>query len=440
MSASASLSTPRVSIVPGDEGTVTIHVRNSGDIVEAYRFDVLGATAEWATVEPERLSLYPNAAGTAILVLKPPRSPRVPAGEVPFGVRVQPFENPQAVVVPEGMVKVLPFEEIAGELIPTLCRGRLRGRLQVSIENGGNVPITVLLAASDSGQQLRFAHRPAAVEVAPGQTVYANIRIRPRRLLWRGTPHNHAFGVRLAPEDSAPRTLDGTFVQLPLLPAWLLKALALLLALLAALAALWFGLLRPTVRSAAREAAAPAAQAAAKTAVAEQQASAAPQPAAPGASAGPGASGAPAAGAGGGGGAAPQSPPPAAGPGVGPGGLSNDHFSTAINLRTLPGGSATRSFVVPRKKIFWVTDFVVENPQGDEGVVTVNAAGKQVVVIALENFRDQDYHWVTPIRVPARSNVTLSVVCRKPGTPPDSPARTSCAESLYVNGLLRSRG
>jgi len=429
MSASASLSTPRVTIVPGDEGTVTIHVRNISDIVEAYRLDVLGATAEWATVEPDRLSLYPSAAGTATLVLKPPKSPRVPAGEGPVGVRVLPAENPQAVVVPEGTVNVLPFEEITGELIPQVSRGRLRGRLQVSVENGGNVPILVQLAASDPGQQLRFTHRPATVEVAPGQTAYANLKIRPRRLLWRGTPHHHAFGVRLTPEDSAPQTLDGTFIQLPLLSSWLLRALAALLALLALLAALWF-LLRSQVRSAAREAATPVAQQAAQTAVAQQQASAAPQPAAPSASAG-----APA-GAGGGGGG--QSPPPAAAPGIAPGAPSNDQFSTAINLSTSPGGSAVGSFVVPKRRTFWVTDFVVENHQGDEGVVTVSAAGKQVVVIALENFRDQDYHWVTPIKVPATNKVTLSVVCRKPGTPPGSPARTTCVESVYLNGLLRS--
>lgn len=439
MSASASLDRTTVALIPGEEETVTIHVRNSGDVVEAYGFDVLGETAEWATVEPQRISLYPDTVGTATLVLKPPRSARVPAGELPFGVRVLPLENPQAAVVPEGIVSLLPFRELTGELLPRESRGRLRARHEVSVRNMGNVPATVELGAVDSGQQLRFKERPAVVDVAPGQTAYANLGIRFRRLLWRGEPHNHAFYVRLSPAESPPLTLDGTCVQLPLLPSWLLKALAALLALLALLAALWFGLLRPTVRSAAREAADGQVEKAAEAAVAQQLGTGQPPAGQPGGQAAPGAP--PAGGTQAGG---------AQGSGAGSGGAangsvgevsggrpSNDQFSTAISVRTLAGGSAVGTFTVPKRRTFWVTDFVVQNPQGDEGLLTIRAGRSQVVRIALENFRDQDYHWVTPIKVPAESKITMTVVCRKPGRPPSGPAPKTCSELLYLNGLIR---
>jgi hypothetical protein len=439
MSAYASLDRTTVALVPGEEETVTIHVRNAGDVVEAYGFDVVGELAEWATVEPQRISLYPDTAGTATLVLKPPRSARMLAGELPFGVRVLPLENPQAAVVPEGTVSLLPFRELTGELLPRISRGRLRARHEVSVQNMGNVPATVELDAVDSGQQLRIKERPAVLEVAPGQTAYANLGIRFRRLLWRGTPHNHAFYARLTPSESPPQTLDGTCVQAPLLPRWLLRALAALLALLALLAALWFGLLRPTVRSAAREAADEQTQKVAEAAVAQQLATPAPPSGAQGGQRAPGAAG--------GSGAQPApGAPPAGGPagtGGGAGGVvsgppSNDQFSTAISASTRAGGSVVRAFTVPQRKTFWMTDFVVQNPQGDEGLLSIRAGKAQVVRIALENFRDQDYHWVTPIKVPAGSKITMSVVCRKVGTPPSGPTPTTCSELLYLNGVIRS--
>lgn len=60
----------------------------------------------------------------------------------------------------------------------------------------------------------------------------------------------------------------------------------------------------------------------------------------------------------------------------------------------------------------------------------------RVVTYALENFRNQDYHSVTPIRVPAGSRVTLTVVCRQPGTPVGAPTSRTCQEGLYLNGIL----
>ena len=90
---------PTVVVTPGEEATTKLTVRNDSDIVEAYEFEVLGECAQWTTVEPARLSLYPGTAEQVTVVLRPPRSPDVRAGEEPLGIRVLPAEQPQTTVV-----------------------------------------------------------------------------------------------------------------------------------------------------------------------------------------------------------------------------------------------------------------------------------------------------------------------------------------------------
>jgi hypothetical protein len=118
--------------------------------------------------------------------------------------------------------------------------------------------------------------------------------------------------------------------------------------------------------------------------------------------------------------------------GIGQGG----QFATALVLRTNPRATASRSYTVPRNRVLLITDFLVDNPQGDTGTLTVTANDVRVVTYGLENFRNQDYHSVTPIRVPAGARVTLTVTCRRPGTPVGAPAPQTCQEGLYLNGTL----
>src|SRR5262245_15954050 len=109
---------PTVAVTPGQETRTTMTVRNDSDIVEAYTFEVVGECAPWTTVEPVRLSLYPGTSDQVTVVLRPPRSPAVRAGEKPLGVRVLPTERPDSVVVSETIVLVEPFAEQRAELVP----------------------------------------------------------------------------------------------------------------------------------------------------------------------------------------------------------------------------------------------------------------------------------------------------------------------------------
>ncbi|PKT67933.1 hypothetical protein CW362_37765 [Streptomyces populi] len=448
MTTAASLDTTAVTAEPGGRIEVPLQIRNSGSTVEEYRFEVVGPAAAWATVEPTSLSLYPDSTGTAVLALSPPRSSEVPAGDVPFGVRVVPASAPDTTVVPEGVVTVLPFASITGELVPRGFDGAWRGRTDVAVDNHGNTPITVQLAAQGDSSRVRLGLSRETVELLPGAAELSRLTLRPTRRLWRGTPVVHPFQVVVTPAGELPHeavSLDGTYQQNAILPRWLPRALMAAVAAAVALAVLWFALLRPVVRSAAKE-------------ESKKQVAAAMSPS-PGASGGGGAS----AGAGGSGkgqdAAGGGSPSPGAsagstagstgggtggtgggGAGGSGGGAAGDPRSAQVEVKDSAGGDPTAGtvFRVPKDQVLDLTDLVVQNPQGDSGTVVIAAEDRTLLRLALQNFRDQDYHFVTPIAVPAGGRITMTVTCAKVGQPVGAPKPGQCEESVLVGGTLRS--
>ncbi|WP_414719216.1 hydrolytic protein [Streptomyces sp.] len=421
---------PVVTVAPGGIATTGLTLRNDSDIVEAYSLEVVGDCAAWTTVEPARVSLYPGTSETVTIRLEPPRSPEIRAGAMPLAVKVLPAEHPDAVRVPETTVHIEEFHELRTELRPRRRRGWVRGRYRLAVRNEGNTAVRVGFTPGQAGEELTFAFSPAGPKLEPGESVEAGLRVRTGKPVWFGSPVVWPFTVDAAgdrdgsrPDESVHRQpLDAEFVQIPVFPKWLLALLAALLALLLA----WFALVRPSVRSAAKEAAKEAVQPRPTPAGEQGGNGQTPGPGSGGASASPGARG------------------PGQGSGAGgDGGASGDgdtldgqQSSATIDLKTAGGQTRTGTYKVPEKSVFGVTDIVVANFQGDEGVLTITFGDRKITTIALETFRNQDYHWVTPIKIPANDTVTIEVTCAKPGTPATGRRAQDCHEVLNVSGAL----
>ncbi|MEV8442192.1 hydrolytic protein [Actinosynnema sp. NPDC051121] len=416
---------PTVVVTPGSEASTKLTVRNDGDIVEAYEFEVVGECAPWTSVEPARLSLYPGTSEQVTVVLRPPRSSEVRAGEVPLGVRVLPAERPDTAVVSETTVVVEPFFQQHAELVPERRRAWRSARFHVEVRDDGNTPIAVGLVAAEADDQLRVTVPEQPTTAAPGVRVELPVRARVGKVLWFGAPLSWPVRVTATSTDAAAPSaetaqaeeLEGELLQLPVFPKWLLALLALLLALLLA----WLVLVRPAVQSAAREAADDRAEELVE--VGEQQAAASrtQPPQQPGGEQTPG-------------GEQQQGQPGQPGQGNATGG--GEQSSSSIEVRTNTGDQGTGSYVVPAGKVFRVTDLVLANHQGDEGVLTIVFGERTVTTIALETFRNQDYHWVTPIDVPENSAVSATVTCARPGTPASGRQAPNCLQLLNVSGTL----
>lgn len=442
MSLTAHLDAASVTAAPGEETRLPLQVRNSGSTVEEYRFEVVGACATWTTVEPATLSLYPGSSETATVIFQPPRDPSVPAGETPFGIRVVPTSDHAEPVVPEGRVTVSPFMEVTAELVPRGSQGARAGRHKAAVDNRGNAPLTATLSAVAATEQTQVSFTRKELRIEPGRAAFTELRVRSTKRLWRGTPLTHTFQVLVTQavpegeEPPAPVVLDGTYQQQPLLPRWLPRALVLACVLALALVGAWYGLLRPAVKSAAREAITP-------EVIASATASASP-----GKGGGGGASGG---GSGGKDGAPTTAPPTSAAPSPSATGSAKPKpaakppappapTSAQVLVRDAVGGGAESgtALTVADGKTFRLTDIVVQNPQGDAGTVVVRAGGRRILTLALENFRDSDYHFVTPVLVSAGDAVTLTVDCRKVGRPVGAPQPDRCSTSLFLGGTLQS--
>lgn len=209
------LSTTRLKVDPGGQASLTVEIRNRGRTVDQLAVEVRDAAAAWCSVDPPSVNLLPDTTRTVTVGFSPPRSPSVPAGAVPFSLAVRSHEHPDADVLERGTVEVGAYTEYETELSPSLIRAERAAAATLKAVNRGNVPLVLALEADDPETALRFRLSPTTLRVAPGASAEAAVQITPRSTFRSGPPRTRPFRVLATSDESARRTLDGTFVQLP---------------------------------------------------------------------------------------------------------------------------------------------------------------------------------------------------------------------------------
>ena len=248
---------------------------------------------------------------------------------------------------------------------------------------------------------------------------FAKITVSPTKRFWRGQPKTRPFQLYVKPEGGVPITLDGTLLQESVLPPWFLKALLVILGLLVALVLIWLLLLKPSIQSAASEAVA-SPLASLKEDVNEALGNA----------------GLPTMGAGGGATPAPTpeptpAPTPAPGETATPPPPPTASPTAAVLIPGLgnpvDGRLDEKHKSVPVKGTLFVTDLVFSNPNGVGGGIVVLRDGDQLLQLKLDNFRDYDLHFVTPIVFQDGQSLNLSLSC----------SSSPCNPAVFYSGYLR---
>jgi hypothetical protein len=381
MGASVTLDHDHFLVDPGGEVRGQVTVRNTGTVVDQFNLEVLGDAAGWTTIEPASLSLFPGTDGAATFVIRPPRLWSTRPGPLALGVRAASKEDPAGSAVEEATLEVGKFNETSAEVSPRTSHGRLGASHDVPVDNQGNVPVEAAIAGSDPDQVLRFATAAPSTIVEPGAVGITRLRVRPVKRFWRGPPRTRRFQVAVEPVNGKPIALEGVFLQDAILPSWIIPALSALLALAILALFFWFAFLRPAVESAAGQ-----------TAAQVLNSAGIPVPGAPG----------------GGGPSAPGSSPAGAGPGPTDGRLTPPTPITIAAGRTLH-----------------LTDLIFGNPEGASGSLDLVRDGAILIDVRLENFRDLDYHFVTPIVIQAGETLQLNASCA-PG----------CSPSVFYSGFV----
>src|SRR6476646_7204065 len=118
MGAATALPVRDMRVEPGATTTTTMLVRNTGQVVDQFTIDIVGDCAPWTEVTPAIVNLMPGSDVEVTVTFAPARDPLIPAGVVPFGLRVASREDPQGSSVTEGTVDVGAFDDVQVELVP----------------------------------------------------------------------------------------------------------------------------------------------------------------------------------------------------------------------------------------------------------------------------------------------------------------------------------
>ncbi|MGW1556881.1 hydrolase [Streptomyces sp. NPDC002144] len=252
MSLWTSLEPASATVDPGGSARVRLRLRNTGDVVDEYRFEPVGPVAPWTRVEPQSLRLYPGTTGTVELTFAPPRTPDAAAGPNPYAVRITPTEHPEATTVPEGNLTITPFTEVRAELVPPTVKGRFRGRPRLAVDNLGNTKLTASIGGSDNGDQLSYDIHPSNVQIEPGRAAFVKATLKPRRIIWFGSREQHPYTLNVVRSGTNPLPVEGTYLQRGFLPRWLATFFGVFMALGITFVMLWIAY-KPAVNSGATE-------------------------------------------------------------------------------------------------------------------------------------------------------------------------------------------
>lgn len=203
-------------VVPGEEASLDLKVRNTGRTVDRVDFEVAGASGDWTVVEPGSISLLPGAGAAARLVVRPPRDAGVPAGQHVIELRACSAVDASVVAEQRVSVDVAAFDDLRLRMTPPTSRGTTSGLHRVVVENAGNHPVTVSLHGRDreGAGEVAVTLEPPVVELAGGGHAAVTATVVPRHPLQEGPARPLPFVV-VAQADTGETTLEGVMLQEP---------------------------------------------------------------------------------------------------------------------------------------------------------------------------------------------------------------------------------
>lgn len=229
-----------LTVEPGGQTTTVVTVRNLGTIVEGFRLGALGdGVAEWTSISPPEVQVYPEQEATAVVVFAPPQGTR--SGTFPFAVRAESVVDADVSALAEGDLEIGRVFGLQSKITPVTSSGRWRGRHFLEITNWGNAPVRLRVSASDPDGRLAFLIGPDTLDLPLGVTGHAQLRVRTLKPSLRGAKERVPFQVVAEPDGADPptpgpgglppglihprrTTMDGAFVQRPVLSKWTVVA------------------------------------------------------------------------------------------------------------------------------------------------------------------------------------------------------------------------
>ncbi len=224
------LRTPQVQVTPGDTTFLEVHVANTTEVIDGVTVVVEGLDPAWVHLPVPVLSLFPEDSATFTVRVDLPRN--CPAGEYLVILRVVSLVDPTRQTVHETWLTVAPAPAGSLRLRPSLVTGGRTAELEALIDNLGNCPLELALAAVDPTRVLACDVQAGSVAVPVGHTARVLVRAKGPRP-WFGQTVARSITVTAAAPPVEFQEV-ATFNQKPRVARGVLTAL-----ILAGIVALW---------------------------------------------------------------------------------------------------------------------------------------------------------------------------------------------------------
>jgi hypothetical protein len=390
MTVTATFQPTSLEVTAGVAAALALCVHNDSQTEQIVRLKAIGELAQNTVLQSETIYLEPGEEFEVPVVVDIGNA--LPAGNHASQIEVSAGE--QGLLTAEATISVVASSTYSVSLAPARSNSASVGKHRVTIDNTGNTPIVIELAATSATDTVEIELAAPLVNIDPGKSAKVELKVHPRERFWNGDAVEHLFDVHVAGSGDAAHRLSGSFTQGARFRPWFLPAAAgaIIALLLGSLA--WFAVLQPQVESIADERADlanEAEQIALDEKIAELEAAAEEARALP----------------------------------------LGSPTDLRLNAEAAPGDTANESFTLASDRVLSVTDIVFQNPDGAVGRVALLRSGKVLLESELANFRDLDLHFVAPFRFDSNDTVEIRVDCQTPG-----PVNTNCEVSATILGFI----
>lgn len=390
-----------IDVAPGTTAVLRMVVTNLADTTDSFVLTPVGMAAGWATIQPAVLTLFGGAQDTIEVELRPPLLPSTTAGPTSLSVRIAPQQDPDNAATAETTIVIgASFDRRINVLQPAQ-RGRRGATYEMMLENRGNTQASCRLHLVDPSGRVDGTFDPPAAGIEPGSSTLVRLKVRANGLLWRRHPRTIPFRIDADQPGSPTASAPATFVQTPMVPERLVGKLIASAGVAALLAGAWFGLIKPAIRDAADDAVADIEPIAT---LAPSESTLPDDPGEPSETTVPGQA-------------------------LDQGTIVNFQLPVSV----AQAQSDSNEYTVPAGKRLQVTDLIIQNPQSDQGTLTVSRGtstllGYNLLFVAPDVF----VPLVTPLELAPGEQLVVTVACYGVG----DPTATACNPTVLVSGVL----
>lgn len=209
----------------GQTVELVLSVGNTSDVIDGFTVRVFGLDASWVTMTPPRLSLFPGDTGTVAIQVRLPES--FPAGLRQVSVHVQSENDPAAFELTTVTLNVGGRPRLSLAVDPSQVTGGSTAQFGLVVTNHGNSIVDVIPDALDPEDLAEFEFAPVSAHLLPGEQAVFRAEVKAPRP-WVGQPAVRTLSFAAC----APEKVESmaTFVQRPRISRWLLSLLGLITA------------------------------------------------------------------------------------------------------------------------------------------------------------------------------------------------------------------